>query len=383
MKIRNTILALAAMLTVGQAAFGVALTVSGYTQDFDSMGTAGTTPPTDWVVYTGNSGTANNTWTSTIPANGTNSVASMVLAGTPLTATSNPTATNNNGYNAARTTSATSDRVLATSPTTVSGAALQLTLTNATGGTLRGLTVSYDTVRYAGVSSANELPGHWLFYSTDGSTWANVAALNPTISTVPNTVGVTSVANQTFQFASPVSNGGTIRLRWVDDNAQQTSPDQIIGLNNVVVNPLPDLILQRVTTGTAAFTITGGTAGSYNPATYAIPSGSQTNGNVTFGFSPANPANGTVIVALDLSGSASDIAAAIAALGASTTVNPVFGSGYDAQVTLTDTTGSSLYNLAWNLTGTNVTLTGIAVIPEPTMLVGLLPALALVRRSRR
>jgi hypothetical protein len=27
--------------------------------------------------------------------------------------------------------------------------------------------------------------------------------------------------------------------RWVDDNAVETSPDQIIGLNNVAITPVP------------------------------------------------------------------------------------------------------------------------------------------------
>ena len=29
--------------------------------------------------------------------------------------------------------------------------------------------------------------------------------------------------------------GGNLDIRWVDDNAVQTSPDQIVGLNNIAV----------------------------------------------------------------------------------------------------------------------------------------------------
>jgi hypothetical protein len=162
----------------------------------------------------------------------------MIAAPTPLTAVTTPAATNNNGFNAALSTAAISDRVLATSPTTVSGAALQLRLNNATGGALGGLSISFDTVRYNATSTANELPGYWLFYSLDGNTWTNAASLNPTGATVPNTIGVTSNAGSVF-FSTAVASGADFFLRWVDDNAAQTSPDQIIGLNNVSLNGIP------------------------------------------------------------------------------------------------------------------------------------------------
>src|SRR5262249_30210323 len=76
------------------------------------------------------------------------------------------------------------------------------------------------------------------FYSLDGSTWTNVSSLNPTAATVPNTVGTTSAAGM-FAFSTAVAQGATFYLRWVDDNANQTSPDQIIGLNNVQVTAVP------------------------------------------------------------------------------------------------------------------------------------------------
>ncbi len=228
-------LAIAAAMSAACGANAASLTDAGYLQDFDSMGTTGTAPPADWSVFTGPSGTSNTTWSTSIPASG---VAALIPTSGPLTATNAPTATNNNGYNAALSASATSDRVLATSPTQVSGAALQVTMTNDTGAALTGLDLGYDTVRFTSVSTANELPGYWLFYSLDGTNWTNVTALNPTIATVPNTVGVTA-ASGSFNFSSAVSTGSTFELRWVDDNAVQTSPDQIIGLNNVSISAVP------------------------------------------------------------------------------------------------------------------------------------------------
>ncbi len=190
--------------------------------------------------------TSNTTWTNAtgIPASGTNSVASITVgtASTALTATTTPSANNSNGYNVAASASATSDRVIATAPTGVTGSGIQLAMTNGTGATITSLRIAFDTIRYnvalnsSSVATNNELPGYWLFVSTDGTTWTNVTA-NPTITTVPNTAGTTS---STLTVAGlSIANGGAFYLRWLDDNAQETSPDQISGLNNVVVT-VPD-----------------------------------------------------------------------------------------------------------------------------------------------
>lgn len=234
---------LAALLLLALAAApaqAVNLTAGGYAQNFDSLGAAGTTPPTGWSVLTGNAGTSNSTWTTTIAGNGSNSVATMVAASGALSAVTTPSGTNNNGFNAALSAAATANRVLATSPTTVSGAALQLVLTNTTGQSFSQLLVGFDTVRYTAASTANELPGYWLFYSLDGSSWTNVQALNPTLVTVPNSVGVSSVSSQLVTLSAPVVEGESLWLRWVDDNARQTSPDQILGLNNVSIAAVPE-----------------------------------------------------------------------------------------------------------------------------------------------
>ena len=226
-----------ALALVAGGAHAVSLTGAGYTENFDSMGTSGTTPPAGWAMLIGPSGTANSTWTSTIPAAG---VTALVPTSGPLAASASPTTNNNNGFNAAFSTGNTSDRLLATAPTTVSGGAIELTLSNETGASLDQLFISYDTRRFTAVGTANQLPGYWLFYSVNGGNWMNVSALNPTLTEVPNTVGVTSVANSLITLDTPVAASQILALRWVDDNAQQTSPDQIIGLNNVSVSAVPE-----------------------------------------------------------------------------------------------------------------------------------------------
>lgn len=231
-------LALAAGSVFGQASFGG----SGYAENFDSMGTAGTAAPTGWRHFVTSFG-SNSTWVNSIPASGPNSVATdpVTRPATVLTASNAPTTTNNNGFNAAASPATPSDRVLAGSPTTVAGAMLQLQLQNNSGGVLHAgldLGISFDTVRFTSVGTANQLPGFWLFISEDaGATWSNVLA-NPTILTVPNTVGVTPTS-LSYTLAADWSTGSSIYFRFVDDNAQQTSPDQIVGLNNVSIVPAP------------------------------------------------------------------------------------------------------------------------------------------------
>src|SRR6218665_564980 len=124
-----------ALLTLGAGAHAASLSATGYAQNFNGMGT-GNVAPEGWSVLTGNSGTSNSTWTTTIPGNGSNSVASLVATNGVLAVVTTPTGTNNNGFNAAASASSTDDRVLATSPTTVSGGALPPSLSNDTGHTL-------------------------------------------------------------------------------------------------------------------------------------------------------------------------------------------------------------------------------------------------------
>src|SRR5207244_3454955 len=126
------------------------LKAGGFTENFDSMGQDGVSPPDGWAVYT-------------IPgSNGTWSAATGIREDqmspefygrlssglTPVLFPSTPTAgNNNNGYNAA-TVDAPTDRALAAAPTGVAGAVLELVLTNNTGGPVTTLSVSYDIRRF-------------------------------------------------------------------------------------------------------------------------------------------------------------------------------------------------------------------------------------------
>jgi hypothetical protein len=211
-----------------------------YSENFDSMGT-GTAAPTGWTFH-GALGGSGSTWSTSIPTSGTNSAATPGTENATLVVNSNAasaTATSNTvGYNFALSTS-TTDRCVGTSPTSGAGLVWQLRLTNNTSGALSQLRVGYDIRRFTTVSTAEALPGYQLFVSTDsGTTWSNVAALNPVLSggtvNVPSSSGVTTVSPTTITLPSSVAVGGEIRMRWIDDNGPP-SPDQIIGLDNVTV----------------------------------------------------------------------------------------------------------------------------------------------------
>ena len=259
------------------AVSGPALAVSyngSYSQNFDSLGTTGNDLSTipGWELWSyGSSATA---WPATggiIPTADVKAMtkttsqiaeqaalATAIPIGSPLTdAQRDPWRDAGKWYNLAQNSATQADRVISTSPTGVNGLAFQLLLTNSTGGSLNNIALSYDIVKfYSGYAASGTpveaLPGYQLFYTTVNSgaaagtgTWIN-AGLNPTSTNITqgapyNSLAyqVYSILNATVTFSTPWGNGQDLYLRWVDDNADVLSPDQIIGLNNVQVVPIP------------------------------------------------------------------------------------------------------------------------------------------------
>ncbi|MDH4411351.1 MAG: Ig-like domain-containing protein, partial [Verrucomicrobiales bacterium] len=228
------LLALALFAICGSAGAQVSFT-GVYTENFNGMGTSGTAAPTGWGFY-GNLGGDNNTWVSSIPATdaGLGTLNATLIASTSTSVTSNT-----QGYNRADAGS-TADRSLGSSPTSGRGVAWQLSLSNLTGAPLNALGLRYDTRRFNAPTTANDLPGHWVFYSLDnGATWINVSSLNPSITTVPNTTGTSVFVERNLTLASAWAANATLLLRWIDDNATQSSPDQIVGIDNVAISSAP------------------------------------------------------------------------------------------------------------------------------------------------
>ena len=206
----------------------VSFTGADYIETFDSM-SSGTAAPTGWGFY-GALGGSSTTWATSIPASG---VGGGTLNATLTASTTFTTSSNTAGWNFALPASP-SDRALGTSPTGGQGLVLQLQLTNSTASPINVVRIGYDIRRFT--AATNQLPGYWLFYSVDGgTTWINATDLNPTSTTVPNTAGVSNIPPTLIALASAWSVGGELRLRWVDDNASDTSPDQIYGLDNVTI----------------------------------------------------------------------------------------------------------------------------------------------------
>ena len=120
LKSRSTLLAAGALTALASTSSAVNFN-GNYSENFDELGTTGTALPAGFTYYVGEAGTSNTTWSASmgIIANGaTGSVASMVPNTVGLTATTTPSGTNNNGFNAA-----TSSANTASSPPALPGLA--------------------------------------------------------------------------------------------------------------------------------------------------------------------------------------------------------------------------------------------------------------------
>ncbi len=348
-------LLLACLLGLATHAGAVNFT-SPYQQNFDAMGTTGTAPPVGWSVF-GAFGGSNSTWTTSIPSSGVvgGTENNTVAAATTFTGKSDTS-----GYNLALPAS-TADRCLGTSPTTGAGVALQLSLTNTTGVSITSIDVSYDTRRFTAPSTVNDLPGYWLFYSLDGgTTWNNVATLNPTLTDVPNSTGTTTMPATTVSFGPAWANNAILLLRWMDDNATQTSPDQVFGLDNVSI----------VTSGTQvgnapSVSLTSPLAADpfIAPATVNLAAtASDTDGSITkvefyqgatkVGEDTTSPYTyawaGVVSGAYDLTARATDNDSNVTGSAVTTiTVNPGAGSGTLTRTAYLQQAGPTTMTLRW------------------------------------
>jgi len=227
-----------------------------YNQDFNAMGT-GTTLPTGWTGY--NITGTHDQFKPTDDPTGTGAppTSSGILGGTAVTTVTAATAASQKSstslFNWAIGGSAT-ERALGTSPTGNAAMVLQLTLTNNSPDAITDLSIAYDvrvlstTVMnnsYTGNNYAagtiEELPGYWLWYSLDGgTTYTNVASLNGDGHTWANAVGTVHESIADLTLSSAWAAGATLKLRWVDDNAQGPSPDQLLGLDNVAISSVPE-----------------------------------------------------------------------------------------------------------------------------------------------
>lgn len=245
-----------------------------YLQNFDSMGTT-TAAPTGWSVYSeaGSHDTFSyfnaSTGLPSTPTPPNLSTGALTLQATLTVVTGPTTSKGAGGYNFA-TAAAPTDRALGTSPSGIAAAILRASFTNNTGTAITDLALAYDIRRFTTTVNNNgypaadpnatteEYPGYQLFYSLNGgTTWTNVSSLNPTLAgpggfIVPNSIGVTNVSASDITLSSAWAAGSVLQLAWLDDNAQGPSPDQLLGLDNVVISQIPEPADSALVLGLAA-----------------------------------------------------------------------------------------------------------------------------------
>lgn len=283
----------AAVVFGSSSAFAQVSFTGTYTQNFSSMGT-GTTVPTGWSGVS-ESG-SHNTFAPTVANydnDGVTGVSPNFTAGTLSAATVEylvPTQGSSTGKGTdivnyqntlATIQNGEGSESLGTDPSGNAATILELNLTNNTGVAENAVNIAYDIDRFTTVSNTNnitsgyvntgveEYPGYQLFYNltpSNAATWVNVSSLNPTILmgttgsiNVPNSVGITAVPTTTVTLNSAWAAGSTIAFAWLDDNGYSPSPDQEIGLNNVVISaaavPEPDAGFLGLVAVGAAFTL--------------------------------------------------------------------------------------------------------------------------------
>jgi autotransporter-associated beta strand protein len=145
---------------VAQISVDATILTSGYTQNFDSMGTSGTaTLPTGWKMTAAGAGTTAG-WST---VGNLTAVSAQASSGSP---------TSGGRYNWG---SSTTDRAAGfmTSGSYASPNGLLFGLTNTTTNTITGLTLAFDYERYRINTAAASAT---FFSSTDGSTWSAVTA---------------------------------------------------------------------------------------------------------------------------------------------------------------------------------------------------------------
>ena len=300
-------LTLSAILTTwlqGQISF----TGPPFMENFNTMGLNGTSPPGAWSLWRGNGNSASWTNTDAISASGAESVASMIKNSGGLEANDSPSAKRNDGYNAKGAGSNT-DRLIATCPTSVSGSAIQLRLTNNSPAAINAVSLAYEIHRITnGEPGDDELPGYQIFYSLDGgSTWRNEVPLNPVVAgsqptvIVPKSPGVTAVPPTVVRFFTPWEVGSELRIRWVDDNSKSSGAEPVHGLDNVTVD---DVNLPLLPPPSASLTAIWAGGQKTDGATVVGMLDSETTGRIAISLDAAftNPVFSPVLIASPSSG---------------------------------------------------------------------------------
>lgn len=248
-------------------------------------------------------------------------------------------------------------------------------------GTNRPTSAAHTLVGTLNLSVLSTPGTYYLYLARTGSGISE----SPTFSVGQPSVLPTSITSATWSGNSAVLGAGDLPIASTGTgsiaNTTSAQADAII----VVPQPAPTGPTLAITSGlvgspTGSVSVAGSALAGY--ALTAIPTPAATSGvyNISFG----GGAPGAVITAYTLGGT--NEATTVATLG----LLPVVGSnlagllaGYEYYKI--DTASGSTYNLAYNMGNTGTTVTGLAVIPEPTSaaILGLAGLPLLSRRGRR
>lgn len=237
---------LACTVTSSQAQFS-------YSQNFDSMGPAGTTLPSGWTVgYLGVESSVNRAIMVPYAGNGLSITAMPVVVsdGSALPAVNVGTVLNLGS-------SGNSDRALGNYPrTTPSGDhVMQVALLNNSGSSVSAIQVSYwgeqwrqsqgtstsgpELLRFL-ASTTDPLSGFTYFSGLDFLAPKQTTADAPVGGLDGNAAGNRVFVTGTISFQSPVPDGGTFYVRWHDWNDNGTS-DHFLGIDDLqIVSVVPE-----------------------------------------------------------------------------------------------------------------------------------------------
>jgi hypothetical protein len=206
-----------------------------YSQNFDGMGTTGTTPPAGWSMWI-----IEGSSTSLVIPTGAE-MATALPGDPPDLVVWNQTEASAEWFAQAGNMGSSptdANRLLGTSPNNTRGSILQLSLVNNSGAAISSVNLEYDMKSMANgtlksgfpLDSTDELPGY-RFYFLDGSTWVHFNSLDLSNDTL-NSVGH---AGATISYSTPVADGGILEFRWFDDNASAFAPDTMYAIDNVLI----------------------------------------------------------------------------------------------------------------------------------------------------
>lgn len=223
-----------------------------YLQNFDAMGSAGTTLPSGWTAgYLGVESSLNRAIMAPYAGNGLNITAMPVVVsdGSALP-------TPNVGTVLNLGTTGSSDRALGNYPrTTPSGdQIMQVAIQNNTGGSLTAIQLSYSGEQWrqaqgtsssgpeilrvlASTTSSTDLFAY--FPGLDFTAPKQLAADWPVGGLDGNAPANRAFITGTITFASAVPDGGTFYIRWHDWNDNGTS-DHFLGIDDVQISAVPE-----------------------------------------------------------------------------------------------------------------------------------------------